>query len=118
MNQRGFATVDYLFAFVLVSGFSIIVLTFSATLSMVEVVQYISFASARNFFAGNVNIARQQQMAASKFQELKANPIVQPLLTSGWFELPDDSFIVDANIPGKYPAYADYAPENPARNLF
>ncbi|MCB0350136.1 MAG: hypothetical protein KDD38_03065 [Bdellovibrionales bacterium] len=116
-NSGGFITVDYLFAFFLVSGFSLAIMTFSATLSMVEVVQYMTFASARNYFAGNLTEPKQREAAATKFFELKADPVIAPLLNGGWFDVPDDSYIVDFNIPEKYPNFKNYS-GNPDINLF
>ena len=83
-NSRGSITIDFLFAFVLIAGFSLIILTFSATLSMVEVVQYVAFASARNYFSGNYNEPSQKKMAENKFNQLKSE--LSPLL-GGWFDV-------------------------------
>ncbi len=116
-NSGGFITVDYLFAFFLVSGFSLAIMTFSATLSTVEIVQYMAFASARNYFAGNVSELKQKEAAATKFFELKDNPVIAPLLNGGWFEVPDNSYIVDYNLPAKYNDYKNFG-ENPSINLF
>lgn len=116
-NSNGFITVDYLFAFFLVAGFSLAIMTFSATLSVVEIVQYMSFASARNYFAGNISEEKQKAAATQKFFELKANPVISPLLNGGWFEVPDQSFIVDYNVPEKYPSLEGYA-TNAQINLF
>jgi hypothetical protein len=116
-NARGSITVDYLFAFFLVSGFCLAVITFSATLSMVEVVQYMTFASARNYFSGNVSEPKQKEAAAKKFGALKANPVIAPLLNGGWFEVPENSYIVDYNI-SKYPGFEDYEPDPGQANLF
>ncbi|OFZ19471.1 MAG: hypothetical protein A2Z20_05470 [Bdellovibrionales bacterium RBG_16_40_8] len=82
MNSRGSITVDFLFAFVLISGFSLILLTFAATLSMVEVVQYVAFASARNYFAGNYDEPAQRKAAIKKFDTLKKK---LDKLPSEWF---------------------------------
>ncbi len=116
-NQRGVTTVDYLFSFVLVSGFSLVILTFSATLSVVEIVQYMAFASSRNYFASHTTEDQQKAAARKKFAELKANSVIAPLLNGGWFSVPDDSLIVDFNIPAKYNDYQGYAPSDPRLNL-
>lgn len=118
MNERGSITVDYLFAFVLVSGLSMIVMTFSATLSMVEVVQYMTFASSRNYFASHRSEAKQKEAARKKFIELKNDPVIAPLLSGGWFDVPEDKMIIDFDIPGKYPEYKDYTPSEERINLF
>jgi hypothetical protein len=118
-NNRGSLTVDFLFAFFLVAGFSLVIMTFSATLSTVEVVQYMTYSAARNYFAGNVNEPRQKQLAAAKFAELKQSRVIAPLLNGGWFEVPDEKIIIDFNIPAKYQEFQEYAEgQAPERNLF
>jgi hypothetical protein len=117
MNSRGAITVDYLFAFFLVSGFSLAILTFSTAMSMVEVVQYMTFASARNYFAGNISEPKQQEAAVRKFMQLKANPTVAPLLESGWFSVPEDSLIVRSRI-WEIPDFKDYEPAPGDEDLF
>ncbi len=118
MNNKGSITIDYLFAFVLVSGFSMILMSFSATFSMVEVVQYMTFAASRNYFASHRNETKQKEAAKKKFAELKADPVVAPLLSGGWFEVPEDKLIVDYDIPKKYQAFKDYPHDNEQLNLF
>lgn len=99
MNSRGAITVDFIFAFVLVSGLSIIIMTFSVTLSMVEVVQYMTYAASRNYFAGNLTESKQKEAAKAKFSDLKNNPVIAPLLSSGWFSTPEESLIVTYDFP-------------------
>lgn len=111
LNSRGSITIDYLFAFFLVSGFCLIIMSFSATLSTVEIVQYMAFAAARNYFAGHVSESKQKEAALKKFSALKSNEIVAPLLNGGWFSVPEDSIVVDYNIPERHPEYKDYAHE-------
>lgn len=96
-NQKGFITVDYLFALVLVSGFSFIIFALSLTLTMTETIQYVTFSAARNFYAANQNQNAQTAAAAQKYQELTTDPVLTPLLKSGWFEL--SAFTVGTNLP-------------------
>lgn len=116
MKQSGSITVDFLFAFFLVAGFSLVVITYSATLATVEVVQYMTFAAARNYFAGNISEAAQQKSAQRKFISLANDPIIKPLLNGGWFAVPKDSFIATYDV-SQNPALRDYEP-NPNINLF
>ena len=46
-NSDGILTFDYMFAIVLAGGFMVILFSLSMTLSMVDVVQYMTFSSAR-----------------------------------------------------------------------
>ncbi len=117
-NSRGFITVDYLFAFFLVSGFCLVIMTFSATLSMVETVQYMAFAGARNFFAGNSDLQAQKNAATKKLATLAANPAVAPLFVGNWFKADIANAIIDYDIPNHEQAFQNYAPSDPSRNLF
>lgn len=118
MNSRGFITVDYLFAFFLVAGFSMVIMTFSATLSMVETVQYVAFAGARNFFAGNMDLQAQQNAATKKMSALASNKAVAPLLSGNWFKADIANATVNYNIPENANGFSDYTPSDPSRNLF
>lgn len=117
MNERGIITIDYLFALVLVAGFSFIIFAVSMTLMMSEVVQYITFASARNFFAAHNNEDAQRDAAFQKYAELKTNPVVDPLFNSGWFELDESRMIIDTDVPSKKSDLRGYE-QAPAQNLF
>jgi hypothetical protein len=86
-NNKGILTIDFLFAFILVFGLVGIFFAMSLTLSVVEVVQYMTFASARNYFAAHLNEEMQRQQADSKFASLKEHPTFKPLFTNGWFIL-------------------------------
>lgn len=106
-NSRGIITVDYLFSLVLVSGFSFIIFALSLTLTMAEVVQYVTFSSARAFYAGDLNEQKQRDAANQKFVQLTTDPAIEPLLNSGWFEL--GTQITGSNIPENYPPLSDLA---------
>jgi hypothetical protein len=86
-NQKGMVTVDYLVAMVLVAGFSGLILALSVTLTVVETVQYITYSSARNFFAGNIDPAAQFEAGREKFNLLVSDPVVTPLFRNKWFQL-------------------------------
>ncbi len=86
-NERGILTLDFVFASMLVFGFSAILFSFAMTFSVVEVVQYISFASARNYSLAHLNTDKQQERAQQKFEELSTNPVLTPMITNGWFAI-------------------------------
>lgn len=87
-NQRGILTVDFIFAFLLVWGLTMmVVFRLTLTLSVVEVVQYMSFATARSFFAGHHTLADQIARGENKFASLKEHPVLNPLFSNGWFEI-------------------------------
>lgn len=117
MNERGIITIDYLFALVLVSGFSFIIFALSMTLMMSEVVQYITFSSARNYFAAHNDPQAQEEAAFVKYAELRSHPVVEPLLTSGWFELDESRMAIATDIPKMKPELQGYE-QAPTQNLF
>lgn len=88
-DQRGFLTLDFIFAAVLVFIFSAILFSFAITLSVVEVVQYISYATARNYSLAHTNEAEQRARGLEKFQQLSTDPRLRPLFEAGWFSIRD-----------------------------
>lgn len=85
-NQKGLLTLDFIFATLLVFGFSTIIFSFGITLSVVEVVQYITFSTARNYSLAHYDENKQKERAQLKFDELTSHPAIIPLIDSGWFE--------------------------------
>ncbi|MEM7647489.1 MAG: hypothetical protein AAF203_11305 [Pseudomonadota bacterium] len=86
-NERGLLTLDFMFATVIIFGFTGILFSFAMTFSVVEVVQYITYSSARNFTLAHFDESRQQERARQKLDELIANQAIAPLLNNGWFEV-------------------------------
>ena len=105
-SQKGVLTTDFLFAFVLVMGFSALMFALSITLTMVEVTQYITFAAARSYSASHVNEDFQRQLATAKYMELRNNGVFAPLYTNGWFEIAlEDVVIGDHTL--RFPQYGN-----------
>ena len=99
-NQRGMITVDFLFAFVLVMGFSSILFALSFSLTVAEITQYVTFASARNYMAGNIHhdgndTSSQVGLAKLKYAQLLTNPVLTPLYSNGWFGVAPEPEIGD-----------------------
>lgn len=94
-NERGMITVDFLFAFVLVMGFSALLFALSFSLTVAEITQYITFASARTYMAGNLTRERQYQLGQAKYQELKGHAVFAPLYGNGWFEISPEAVLGD-----------------------
>lgn len=84
-NQRGLITVDFLFALVLILGFASLMFVLSFSLSVASITQYITFASARNYFAGHLDQNLQQARGKAKYEELINNPTFKPLYSNGWY---------------------------------
>ncbi len=88
-DESGILTLDFIFSSVLVFGFIAVLFTICLTLSVSYVVQYISYASARNYFAGHISQDSQTQEAQTKHSELIANPAIAPLFENEWYEIGD-----------------------------
>jgi hypothetical protein len=87
LNRSGMITVDFLFAFVLVMGFSAVLFALSLSLTVAEITQYITYKAARNYMAGHLTEERQIERAVVKYRAILAHPTLQPLYTNGWFEV-------------------------------
>ncbi|RME18010.1 MAG: hypothetical protein D6797_01285 [Bdellovibrio sp.] len=72
-DSAGFITTDFLFAFILVISFAVVLFKITLTLSVIEMAQYITFASARNFFAAHISENKQRALAQQKYQSLLDN---------------------------------------------
>lgn len=101
-NERGFLTVDFIFAIVMIFGFTALLFVVSITLSMVSVTQYITFAAARNYDGGHIDLASQEKQAKAKYTELISNKTFKPLYAGNWFKVLSEPQIGDHTqiIPG------------------
>ena len=86
-NEKGLLTLDFVFASMLIFGLSTVIFSFAMTLSVAEVVQYMSFAAARNYNLAHLNEDRQRERGEQKFNELVTNPIFSTMLELGWFQV-------------------------------
>lgn len=86
-NQRGFLTLDFIFSMILIWGFTMLLFAVTMTLTTASIVQYITFASARNYFAAHSDPSVQLQVGEQKYSELVNNPVFKPLVSGGWFEI-------------------------------
>jgi hypothetical protein len=111
-NQRGQITMDFIFAIVLVLGFTALLFCLTFTLSVASITQYITFAAARNFTAAHLTQADQIKQANAKYSELIANPVFKVLYSNGWFKVDAQPSVGDQTtyVPG-YQAAAGGANE-------
>lgn len=86
-NEKGILTLDFIFASLLVFGLSTVIFSFGMTLSTAEVVQYMSFAAARDYSLAHLNQDKQRQRGEEHFNRLATNPIFSSLLNIGWFKV-------------------------------
>lgn len=113
-SNKGSLTVDFIFGMTLCFISMAVFFAMSFSLSVVEISQYIAFASARTYNAAHISQEKQAERAADKFNILTNSPSFKTFLKdSDWFELKirkigdKETFVQD------FPLSAD----NP-RNLF
>ena len=87
LNQKGTSSLDFIFALVLVSGMSMLMFALTLTLSVTEITQYITYASARAYLGAHNSEAEQRALAQEKFLEVQKSPPIRPLYERGWFKL-------------------------------
>lgn len=94
-GQKGFLTLDFIFATVLMFSFSAILFLFSITFTVMEVAQYAVYSSARSYFAAAMDESMQRRAAEDKFTQLVLDSKA-PLGTffrNGWFTI--DKVVID-----------------------
>ncbi|MCB0348217.1 MAG: hypothetical protein KDD37_05245 [Bdellovibrionales bacterium] len=100
-NERGSLTIDFLFATVLVMGVSGLLFALCFTLTVVEISQYIAFASSRNYYGSNFNEQVQISQAEEKFNQLVYDSPWKVLFKKdGWFAL---KYINTGDFRSEYP---------------
>jgi hypothetical protein len=90
-NQKGFLTLDFIFATIMMFAFSAVLFAFAITFTSVEVAQYATFASARAHFAAHKNEIEQRRLGKEKFDKLirdRQSPLGN-FYRNGWFTLSD-----------------------------
>jgi hypothetical protein len=109
-NQKGSLTLDFMFALVLVLGVSGLFFALSFTLSVVEISQYIAFATSRNYMAAHFDETNQKQQAEAKFAQLTENTPLKVLFkNNSWFKL---TYVETGDFREKYPADASLENDN------
>lgn len=108
-NNSGIITVDFIFALVLVMAFGSILFALSLTLTVADLTQYVTFASARNYMAAHISPANQETQARLKYLELLGHPRLVKLFTNGWFQVDSEPIVGDlgAIIPEYQPSAGD-----------
>lgn len=72
-NQKGVLTIDFIFSFLMVFGLFQLFYVLTYTLMVAHLTQYITFASARMYFAGHISTQAQESLARTKFENLTQN---------------------------------------------
>jgi len=88
-NQKGFLTLDFLFSSLIFGIFASLFFGIAMTFSIVEVIQYMTFSSARSYSMADISETDQVDRGRQKFERLSGTPAFRPLVSNGWFELGD-----------------------------
>ncbi|HEX7674715.1 MAG TPA: hypothetical protein VF412_11125 [Bdellovibrio sp.] len=87
-NSQGMISADFLFSITLCVGISIVFFAMTFTLAMSEVVQYITFSTARAHAAAHIDPDKQLEMGNNKFKALVNTPVFKSLFATpngAWF---------------------------------
>ncbi|MCC6278196.1 MAG: hypothetical protein IT289_09810 [Oligoflexia bacterium] len=88
LNENGQLTIDFLFSFILVMTVSVLLSALAYGLTLVEIVQYISFSGARVYFAAELTPNEQTQAAKAKVDQLlESTPFISRARRAGWIEI-------------------------------
>lgn len=88
-SQKGSLTIDYIFAFTLIFSFTLIMFSFALTLTAVEMTQYLTYTSARAYFAAHHTQDKQSEQASKKWDQLISEPGYSFINKNSWFVLDD-----------------------------
>jgi hypothetical protein len=80
-------TFDFIFALTLTLGFTALFAAFALTLSAVETLQYVAFASSRVYYGSHISQKEQRQLAELKFTQLRKTPGIGVMINPAWFDL-------------------------------
>lgn len=103
-SEKASISVDFLFSFLIVMGLTYLILTLAFTLSFIEITQYITFSTARSYYASHKTQQEQRQQAENKYTALTTNPVWQHFFTKiAWFKIDSaDDVIVSGDQNSKY----------------
>jgi uncharacterized membrane protein len=82
-SNSGLISIDFIFGFLLSFAFLMIFFALAYSLTIVEVVQYIAFASSRTYMASDVSDVEQTTNAQAKANKLKA--LFLKHMDNSWF---------------------------------
>lgn len=86
-NESGLITLDFIFALMVSIGFMMVFFSVAVTLSLVEVGQYVTYATARAYAGANETEGMQQDLARSKYAEVMKLSAIKTFLGSDWMKL-------------------------------
>ena len=94
-NKKGFASAQFVFAFVIAAVMITILCGFAFTFAVVEITQYTAFATARTYASAQYSKEDQLRSAVAKYKSIKEGKVFTNLFSNGWFNLPAEPPIGD-----------------------
>lgn len=85
--QDGFITLDFIFAFTIAMGFTVVFFALAMTFCAVEITQYITYATARAANGAHFDPDAQVALGNRKFDELSRLSAFRPIYRNGWYKL-------------------------------
>lgn len=80
-------TLDFIFALMVSIGFMMVFFSVAITLSLVEVGQYVTFATARAYMGAHETKGMQEDLGREKYADVMALSSIKTFLTSDWMKL-------------------------------
>lgn len=93
VTQSGVVITEFIFAFVVAAGMSVLLFALTYTLLVVNVTQYVAFAVSRAHLASNESPEKQIEAGQKKFAALvQSGTPISRFFASSWFEIaqPDE----------------------------
>ena len=116
--QKGVLTVQFLFGFIIVSGFMVVFALLTLTLVVSEITQYITFSASRSLFLSHVDPETQIERAKKKYKSLSTDfrffSSPDGNAQNKWFDIKEDILPGD----GLGLNESHFVPDPPETNLF
>lgn len=90
LGQRGTLSVDFIFGMVITFVIMLTLFRVSYSLVIVEIAQYIAYATSRAHLASDIDVEAQREAGLEKFKSLRNNPLWAHLFNSD-FEMNKDT---------------------------
>jgi hypothetical protein len=92
-DEAGFVAAEFVFALTMAAGIGIALFAITYTLTVVEVAQYIAFATSRAQIASHIDIDSQEKRGLDTYNQLKKDEIFKRIFSfkknsTAWFSLP------------------------------
>jgi hypothetical protein len=89
LNEKGQLTLEFMLACILIVTVSTLLGILTFTLTITEVLQYVTYAGARSYLAGDMTLQNQTDAGNNKAQQLLTSlPFLYGIVKNGWVTIP------------------------------